>query len=107
MSAAGDGLSFTTANGKTEAAEVADVQVPELDEVVSPYILEATPPVLSVGARCMLQGFTFISLAGECPYVVRPDGYWVDLRLIDNVPYLVPGHQWCASVKTQCRRGIP
>ncbi len=68
MSAPGDGLSFTTANGRTEAAEVTDVEVQELDEVASPYILEATPPVLSVGARCMLHEFTFIWLAGECPF---------------------------------------
>ncbi len=75
MSAPGDGLSFSTATGKTEVAEVADVQVPELDEVVSPYILEAIPPVLSVGARRMPHGFTFTWLAGECPYFVWPDGY--------------------------------
>ncbi len=62
MSALGDDLSFTTANGKTEAAEVTDVHVTELGEVVSPYILEATPPVLSVGARCMLHGFTLSGL---------------------------------------------
>ncbi len=99
MSAPGDGLSFTAANWKTEAAEVPDIEVQEFDEVVSPYVLEATPPVLSVGARCMLHGFTFIWLAGECPYFVRPDGYWIHLRVIGNVPYLVPGHQWCAPVK--------
>ncbi len=60
MSTPGDSLSLTTANGKTEAAEVTDVQVPKFDEVVSPYVLEATPPVLSVGARSVLHGFTFI-----------------------------------------------
>ncbi len=76
------------------------MQVWELDEVANPYILEAAPPVLSVGARCMLYGFSFIWLAGECPYFVRPDGCWVRLRVFDNVPYLVPGSEWCAPVKT-------
>ncbi len=57
----------TTADGRTNANEVTDVQVWELDEVANLYILEATPPVLSVGARCMLYGFSFIWIAGECP----------------------------------------
>ncbi len=79
-------VQFQTANGTAEAAEVADVQVSELDEIVSPYILEETPSVLSVGARCMHLGYSFIWLAGECPYFIRPDGYWVHLRVLGNVP---------------------
>ncbi len=35
-----------------EAGEVADVQVAELDEIASPYVLEETPSVLNVLTSC-------------------------------------------------------
>ncbi len=72
-------VQFQTANGTAEAAEVADVQVAELDEIVSSYIVEEAP--------------------GECPYFVRPDGYWAHLRVLGNVPSLVPGANWCRPLK--------
>ncbi len=54
------GVVFHTANGRTDAVEVADVQVGELDEVVSPFIWEETPAVLSVGSRCVHLSYSFI-----------------------------------------------
>ncbi len=51
---------FHTASGSTNADEVADVQVSELDEMASPYILDEPPAVLSIGARCMHLGYSFI-----------------------------------------------
>ena len=53
-------LFLKTANGSTDANEVIDVTVEGFGEEVQPYILESTPPVLSVGVRCAEMGYTFI-----------------------------------------------
>ena len=42
-------ISLITANGSTEANEVADVKLPALPYPVQPYVLDQTPAVLSVG----------------------------------------------------------
>ena len=38
---------------------VANIYVNELDEHITPYIVNNTPPVLTVGYRCMEMGYTF------------------------------------------------
>ena len=44
-------ISLITANGSTEANEVADVKLPALPDPVQPFVLDQTPAVLSVGTR--------------------------------------------------------
>eukprot|EP00435_Cladocopium_sp_Y103_P000431 s2766_g1.t1 len=44
-------ISLITANGSTEANEVADVKLSALPDTVQPYVLDQTPAVLSVGTR--------------------------------------------------------
>ena len=52
-------ISLVTANGSTEANEVADVKLSALPDPVHPYVLDHTPAVLSVGTRCVEQGYSF------------------------------------------------
>ena len=49
-------ICLAKANCSTRADEVADVTVDALHKDFAPYILDETPPVLSVGVRCMEQG---------------------------------------------------
>ena len=49
-------LDFFTANGITSATEVCDDKLPVLGERVQAYVLDDTPSVLSLGARCMKKG---------------------------------------------------
>ena len=42
-------ITFRTANGPTVTEDVANVYVKELDEHITPYILNNSPPVLTVG----------------------------------------------------------
>ena len=45
---------FATANGANQANKVIDLGVPELGEVVTPYVMDGCPDVLSMGYRCIV-----------------------------------------------------
>ena len=49
-------ISLVTANGSTEANEVADVKLSALPDPVHPYVLDHTPAVLSVGNQMCRSG---------------------------------------------------
>jgi hypothetical protein len=66
-------------------------QVEELCEQVDVRILPATPPVLSVGRRCMEHGYSFMWMAGRDPIFVLPSGKRVALEVEGLVPYLRSG----------------
>ena len=72
-------MCLATANGSTRADEVADVTVDALHKDFTPYILDETPPVLSVlvGVRCMEQGYSLIWPADSKPYfhLARPQSH--------------------------------
>ena len=44
-------ITFHTANGPTRTDNVANIYVKELDENITPYVIENTLPVLTVGYR--------------------------------------------------------
>ena len=81
-------ISLITANGSTEANEVADVKLSALPDPVQPYVLDQTPAVLSVGTRCVDQGYSFVWPANGNPILVRPDDKVVQLRVEGHVPVL-------------------
>ena len=74
--------SFHTANGMAITDKVARMTVNEFGEEVAPYILDSTPAVLSVGYRCMNQGYSFIWPKGGEP--VRPIAQWQSLSVGDK-----------------------
>ena len=59
-----------------------------LDRDVEPLVLEQTPSVLSIGRRCMEEGFSFWWPAGGNPILYMPDGRQIELEVIDYIPYL-------------------
>ena len=52
-------LTLSTANGLVSCNHVVITQIGELEEVAEPYILDATPDVLSIGRRCVEDGCKF------------------------------------------------
>ena len=54
-----------------------------------PLLLESSPPVLSVGKRCMEEGYSFHWPSGHNPYLISPDGKRHDLEVDNVVPYLL------------------
>ena len=88
-------LTFNTANGQTVSTEAAHLYNKELKEELLPHVLSSTPPVLSVGRRCMEMGYSFVWLNGQAPNFICPDGMIVELIVRDNIPYLRPGKSEC------------
>ena len=72
-------LTFNTANVKANALEVAELFCNELTEEIEPYVLDSTPAVLTVGRRCMKQGYSFVWLADRSSYSFTPSGKIVEL----------------------------
>lgn len=81
-------ISLLTANGATTADEVVDVDIHGLTKPCQPLVMEHTPAVLSVGIRCLEQGYSFVWPAGGKPILVRPDQKVVELEVDGHVPVL-------------------
>ena len=94
-------IRLITANGESASMKQGKVKVPELNSTVNPYLVQSSPPVLSVGIRCIDEGFDFVwrGSKGEKPYMIRPDGKRIDLKVRDYVPYLCfKSHQSSVSL---------
>ena len=74
-------ITFHIANGPTVTEDVANVYVKDQDSHISPYMLNNTPPVLTVGYRCMEMGYTFIWPRGQHLFFIRPGGMIVHLTV--------------------------
>ena len=53
-------INIMTANGPSSVDKQLKINVPSLGIEADPYVLASTPSVLSVGHRCVDQGFDFI-----------------------------------------------
>ena len=85
---AADPVSLSTANGSITTDEVVEVNLPGLCESFTPYVLENTPPALSIGLRCLEQGYDFVWGKDTTPIFVRPDGKCVKFKMAGRVPYI-------------------
>ena len=81
-------LMLTTANGSKLADKVTSYQVDMLDTQLEPYVLEDTPSVISVGRKCLVDGWDFVWRAFSRPFLRRPDGMTVKMEVHDYVPYI-------------------
>eukprot|EP00972_Heterocapsa_arctica_P046207 6816637-Heterocapsa_arctica.AAC.1 len=68
-------MPFQTANGLTVSTHSAPMRIEDLGEEISPFVLQETPAVLSVGDRTMNKGYAFVWPAYSNPYFVTPNGY--------------------------------
>ena len=64
------------------------------------YSLDSTPPVCSVGKKCMDEGFGFYWPPGETPYFVKPNGDRIDCKMRGKVPVFGGDDQGLAAVST-------
>jgi hypothetical protein len=81
-------VELSTANGRMVVEKEVLMQVGPFQQHVSPLLLEHSPPVLSVGKRCMEEGYSFHWPAGRNPYLIAPDGVKHVLEVDNMVPYL-------------------
>jgi hypothetical protein len=71
------------------------------------YVLPNSPPLMSLGRRCMRDGFSFVWIAGQKPYVVRPGGKVIRLEVINDIPYFLPSNFECQPEDTKERVSMP
>ena len=84
-------VTLATANGDTEASEVLPMFLKKLGEHIEPHVLDSTPNVLSLGRRCVLDGYTFHWEGYSVhPWLLAPaSSENIFLNVQDFVPYLV------------------
>ena len=81
-------ISLVTANGSTEANEVADVKLSALPDPVHPYVLDHTPGCALCRNEMCRSGLQFVWPANGKPILVRPDDKVVQLKIEGHVPIL-------------------
>ena len=81
-----DPVMLMTANGPSDSSKQANMAAGDLGDT-DPYLLPQTPSVLSVGLKCMNQGYDFVWYANKKPFFVKPDGTRINLTVRDYVPY--------------------
>ena len=60
-------ITFATANGKIRTTEVVPMHCEVFGNEIAPFLLPETPPVLSVGKRCMEEQYDFHWIRGQKP----------------------------------------
>ena len=73
---------LATANDLVSGDKVLPQQIGELGEVAEPYVLDSTPDVLSIGRRCVEDGYTFLWK----PYSLNPTITTPPGRVVTRVP---------------------
>ena len=81
-------VNMMTANGPNYADRQSRIYIPSLGSTTEPYVLSDSPSVLSVGQKCMDEGFDFVWRANCRPYFKDSEGNKVYMDVRDNVPYL-------------------
>ena len=91
-----DPIRLHTANGIvcTSLALPLQCTIGKSSYEATPYLLENTPSVLSMGVRCARQGFAFIWLPYMCPCLVTPQGEIIPLDTVGDVPCVKADGLW-------------
>ena len=81
-------ITLSTANGPITADRSIDTHIPALCEGFSPYVLKDSPPALSIGQRCLEDGYDFVWGRDNKPIFVRPDNEVVQFKMSSRVRFL-------------------
>ena len=81
-------INMITANGPSYADKQCKVRVPSISTTAESYVLPDSPSVLSVGQKCVEEGFDFVWRANCRPYPRDSNGNKVYMDVRDNAPYL-------------------
>ena len=86
-----DRANFHTANGVASTSTMVDLDFDTSNEPAKAHVLEDTPSVLSLGKRCMEQGYTFVWPNGREPYMINSEGDKIRMEVHDLIPYVYLG----------------
>ena len=90
-----DPIMFHTANGSAATQTKAEIDLGTFDMTSHAYVLDDTPSVMSLGKRCMEEGYSFVWPSGKMPFMITKDGERIDLTIHDNIPYVDLGAYEC------------
>ena len=79
-----------SANVEVQTHEEATVYVKELDMFLTMKVLENTPAVLSLGKLCDENGYSYESINGQKPHLIK-NGIRIPCNTENFVPIVVPG----------------
>ena len=96
-----DPIMFHTANGSTATQTEAEIDLGTFDEISQAYVLDDTPSVMSLGKRCMEEGYSFVWPSGKMPFMITKNGGRIDLTIHDNIPYIDLGTYECIPYECQ------
>ena len=96
-----DPIMFHTANGSTATQTEAEIDLGTFDEISQAYVLDDTPSVMSLGKRCMEEGYSFVWPSGKMPFMITKNGERIDLTIHDNIPYIDLGTYECTPYECQ------
>lgn len=95
---------YNTCNGTTSASHVLDLFIQCISLKTSPYVLKSTPPILSMGVRCLNEGYTYVWVGGKTPVLITPDGACAILMTLNGVvPWLAND---APTVSMPCGRSL-
>ena len=80
---------FHTAGGPTSAAAELKFYSKALGGQVRAILLENSPNLISVGKRCMRQGYSFHWYPHRAPYFVHPKGHYIKCKVEGDIPYVI------------------
>ena len=90
-----DPIMFHTANGSTATQTEAEIDLGTFDMTSHAYVLDDTPSVMSLGKRCMEEGYSFVWPSGKMPFMITKEGERIDLTIHDDIPYIDLGTYEC------------
>ena len=73
----------------------AEIDIGTFDVTSHAYVLDDTPSVMSLGKRCMEEGYSFVWPSGQMPFMITKIGERIDLTIHDNIPYVDLGTYEC------------
>ena len=83
---------LSTAGGLTKSDYEVPLHIASLGEDIAPWILPSTPAVLSMGRRCVLDGFDFWwPPYSQSPRLSTPSGKVIYLTVRGDIPFLEDG----------------
>ena len=92
-------MTFFTANGPSHTSMVCNEKLTTTGQHIAPYVMESTPAVLSIGARCMKFGYQFHWPPNGVPYFVTRDTMIIRLEVLDDIPFLNEYNPMCKPVQ--------
>ena len=85
---AAESLVLHSAGGDAPCSEVLPFNLECLrGNPAEPYVMQNSPPVLSIGRRCRVEGFEFYWPKYRNPILTFPDGRKVELEVYGDIPY--------------------